>query len=125
MTTFTIDDIARVTYEANAAYSHVLGDTSFGRWGDAPEWQKDTNRRGVRFHLANPGASPSASHEEWMRQKMREGWIYGEVKDVQHKTHPCLVPWSELSEELRCKDVLFRATVEVLRPLLGAEDVNG
>ena len=30
-------------------------------------------------------------HESWCAAKVRDGWIYGDVKDAEARTHPCLV----------------------------------
>ena len=38
-------------------------------------------------------------HEVWAKQRIEEGWTYGEVKDSIKKTTPCLVPYEELPEE--------------------------
>ena len=38
-------------------------------------------------------------HEVWSKQRLAEGWSYGEVKDSIKKTTPCLVPYEELSEQ--------------------------
>ncbi len=37
-------------------------------------------------------------HDVWAEGRIREGWIYGERKDDQAKTNPCLVPYDELPE---------------------------
>lgn len=37
-------------------------------------------------------------HENWAQQRMSEGWTYGEVRDDDKKTTPCLVPYEELPE---------------------------
>lgn len=37
-------------------------------------------------------------HENWSAGRIAEGWIYGERRDDQKKTTPCLVPYSQLSE---------------------------
>ena len=38
------------------------------------------------------------THEVWAEQRIRDGWTYGEVRDDAKKEHPCLVPYSELSD---------------------------
>ena len=38
-------------------------------------------------------------HEVWAKSRIEEGWVFGETKDSQKKTTPCLVPYEELSEE--------------------------
>ena len=38
-------------------------------------------------------------HETWAKGRVDAGWQYGEVRDEVNKWHPCLVPYSDLSEE--------------------------
>ena len=38
-------------------------------------------------------------HDVWAKQRIDEGWVYGEYKDSIKKTTPCLVPYEELPEE--------------------------
>lgn len=109
-----IDQIARVCHEVNRSYCEALGDFSQQTWNDAPEWQKDSVRAGVRLHIENPNAGPEASHASWMRQKEQEGWVYGPVKDPDAKQHPCMVPFSELPREQQAKDFIFRSVVHAL-----------
>ena len=37
-------------------------------------------------------------HDVWSVGRIKEGWVYGEKRDDTKKEHPCLVPYSELSE---------------------------
>ena len=37
-------------------------------------------------------------HEVWAKNRMDQGWTLGEKRDDEKKTHPCLVPYSELPE---------------------------
>lgn len=38
-------------------------------------------------------------HEVWAENRMSQGWTYGEQRDDELKTHPCLIPYEELPEE--------------------------
>ena len=38
-------------------------------------------------------------HENWACGRIAQGWTYGEKRDDDKKTTPCLVPYGELSEE--------------------------
>lgn len=107
-------EIVRVAHEVNRAYCRALGDYSQPTWDEAPEWQSASAVNGVLFHLQNPDVEPSASHEEWMAQKLRDGWTHGPEKDAEAKTHPCLVPFHQLPFEQQVKDWLFRAVVHAL-----------
>ena len=42
-----------------------------------------------------------AVHNEWADERRRNGWIYGIKRDDELKTHPCLVPYDELSDDER------------------------
>ena len=37
-------------------------------------------------------------HEVWAAGRIADGWTYGEKRDDEKKTHPCLVPYEELPE---------------------------
>lgn len=37
-------------------------------------------------------------HDVWAAGRIKEGWSYGETKDTEKKTTPCLVPYNELPE---------------------------
>jgi len=108
--------IAKVCHEANAAWCRANGDNSQLPWDLAPQWQRDSAVSGVQFALANPSAPDSAQHDAWMKDKISDGWTYGAQKDPEAKTHPCLIPFGDLPEFQRKKDVLFRAVVEALAP---------
>jgi len=110
----TVENIAQACHEVNRSYCNSIGDDSQPSWEDAPEWQRDSAVNGVKFHLANPTATPENSHECWLQQKTDEGWKYGPVKDAIKKEHPCFTEYSNLPIEQRSKDYLFRAVVHTL-----------
>ena len=109
-----IERIAKVTHESNRAWCAVNGDQSQVEWDLAPQWQRDSARGGVVFHLDNPDSSESASHENWLKMKARDGWRYGAIKDAEKKEHPCCVPFDQLPPFQQAKDRLFRAIVHAL-----------
>ena len=37
-------------------------------------------------------------HENWAQLRISEGWTYGEKRDSDKKTTPCLVPYEDLPE---------------------------
>ena len=43
-------------------------------------------------------------HRRWMRMRGTDGWRRGRVKDSARKTHPSMIPYSELPESERDKD---------------------
>ncbi len=112
----TVEDIAKICHEANKAYCEAIGDTSQQHWEAAPEWQKQSAISGVLYATVNPNVGPIEMHKSWMGKKQLEGWVYGEVKDAEKKTHPCMVPYDELPLAQRFKDSLFLRIVRTLRP---------
>lgn len=55
-------------------------------------------------------------HEVWSFNRMKEGWSYGLQRDDETKKHPCLIPYSQLSENEKEYD---RATaMETLKLIL-------
>lgn len=111
-----IREIARICHEVNRGLCEALGDDSQERWEYAPKWQIDSAINGVH-HVEHGRDEPQQSHEGWMKEKLENGWRYGEVKDEDAKTHPCLVPFDDLPVEQQLKDHLF---VTVARKLLNA-----
>lgn len=114
----TREDIAHICHAANAELCWSQGDTSQPMWEDAPDWQKQSALNGVKFNLDNPDAPASASHDNWLAEKERDGWKYGSVKDPDKKEHPCYVPYEQLPPEQQAKDHLFKAIVAALAPFL-------
>lgn len=43
-------------------------------------------------------------HRRWNAYMRSEGYRYGAVRDNENKTHPCLVPYDELTEEIQAYD---------------------
>jgi hypothetical protein len=111
----TVEQVAKVAHEINRAYCISIGDRTQAYWEEAPQWQRDSAVHGVDFHLNNPDATPSLSHEVWMKEKVDLGWVYGEVKDAEKKTHPCILPYDELPLQQRTKDYLFKQVVDSLK----------
>lgn len=114
--------IAQVAHAINAAYCMSLGDTSVPAWEDAGEQHQLSIQAGVQMHLDNPDATPEDSHAAWLADKVAQGWVYGEAKDTEAKTHPCFRPYEELPPEQKSKDYLFRAVVHALKGIPDAEE---
>lgn len=110
----TVNSVAKICHQANRALCQGMGDDTQLTWDAAPVWQIESAIKGVLFCLDNPDAPPSANHESWLKQKEEDGWIYGEVKDADKKTHPCCVPYEQLPEMQKAKDYLFKSIVGAL-----------
>ena len=110
--------IARVVHEAVRAFQIANGQPGAPPWSRAPAWMKTATAEAIAFRLSNPGAGPSAQHDQWMVEKIAAGWKRGKEKDGVKKTHPLLVPYSALPLVERQKDALVAAVIDSLsRPL--------
>lgn len=116
--------IATIAHGINLAYSASLGDHSHLPWEETPEELKKSIEYGVKMHLENPDTTPEQSHESWLKQKEVDGWIYGEEKNLEKKTHPCILPYDQLPVEQKTKDYLFKAVVTLLKELPDPDDVS-
>ena len=110
--------IAMACHGANAAYAGSLGEKPAPPWDKMDEAHKQARCRDVLHIAENPDLGDEAAHKSWMEAKLKEGWVFGEQKDAEKKTHPCLVPYAELPKEQQFKDALFRAIVLSLAPVL-------
>jgi hypothetical protein len=119
ITSEVIEKIAKACHEANRSYCAALGDKSHVPWDQTPEAIKQSCVAGVMHHLMNPDTTPEQSHTYWLEYRHKEGWTYGPEKDLDKKTHPCMVPYKDLPQEQRVKDHLFATVVKQARDLLG------
>ncbi len=110
----SITEIAEIAHETNRAYCRTLGDFSQNSWIECPQWQRDSSIDGVRAIRRGVVTGPGQSHENWLKLKEEEGWVYGKVKNEIRKEHPCMVPFKELPHEQQMKDHLFFAIVTTL-----------
>ena len=111
-----VDKAAYVLHMTNKAWCEANGDFSQPHWDDMPDWQYHSIKDGMDFHMNNPNAGDSASHDNWMKMKLNEGWVYGPIKNPEANppTHPCLVPFEELPHVQQVKDALFRAVFHAI-----------
>ncbi len=98
-------------------------------WTELPESLKESNRQQAEdirnklssigcdimkltnwdeplFEFTNEeiGLMAVMEHDRFVKERKRDGWVKGPVKDNEKKTNPTLIPWDELSEEDKDKD---------------------
>ncbi|MGS2721076.1 RyR domain-containing protein [Paraglaciecola aestuariivivens] len=57
-------------------------------------------------------------HDRWAYERLSTGWVLGKERSDKLKTHPSIIPYSQLSEAEKNVD---RATVETVLKLLLAQ----
>lgn len=55
-------------------------------------------------------------HEVWAKMRLEEGWVYGEKRNDDLKTNPCIVPYEDLPEEEKAYD--RNTALETLRLII-------
>lgn len=68
---------------------------------------------GTRFALEHKGMTPEENHNLWCAGKIEQGYCYGKELSIEKKTHPSLVPFSELPEVEKRKDEMDILMVEL------------
>lgn len=116
-----IEDIARIAYNLNRAYSLFMSDHSHPLWEEASEEDKKSTLAGVQYVLADKPDHPCPAeglHAAWLAYKKAAGWTFGAVKSVERKKHPRMVAWHSLSDKQKIRDIIFGAVVQQLVPYL-------
>ena len=116
--------IARMAHGVNTAYSVSIGDNSQADWDALTPGEQQIVMDGVRYHVTNPSAQPSDSHDSWMACKASAGWKYGEKKCADAKTHPSMVSFDSLPEAEKVKDHLFRSVIREYVMALKREGID-
>lgn len=81
-------------------------------WASAPGHMRLAALDGVRRAMA--GETPAQHHQAWCDYKTARGWTYGDRKDYDALTHPCLRPFDQLPRHQQVKDMVFIAVVKAL-----------
>jgi len=108
-----MDRLCKTVHEALRAFDAGVGKPK-PSWARAPKWMKDATRESVEYAIDFPGQQPGAQHEEWVKTKEKAGWSFGPIKDGRKKTHPLLVPFSELPPHEQRKDAILIALVRAV-----------
>ena len=116
-----VTKIAELCHEVNKAYCDSLGDFSQEPWEQAPEWKKESAIKGVIFCL-HTETSPADLHNSWLKQKEADGWVYGPVKDIDRKEHPCFLPFEQLPKDQKSKDSIFKAICDFYKKIKKSDE---
>src|SRR6266704_3741830 len=107
MILLTVRQLGRLNHALRREVALIFGDGTIPpSWDDAPEWMHIESERSARKLLENPGMLAEEEHDRRVRQKITEGWKWGEVRDDEAKTHPSLVPFEKLPPGEQLKDLL-------------------
>lgn len=118
-----LDFIASVGHSVQCGIDYAFGLPELHQWGLMGEAYKTQMKASVRAVLIHD-KSPKSLHDGWVRRLAQEGWVRGEVKDAEKKTHPLLVAFDELPIEWKLRLRQFRAAVIPFRKTKNAVKSN-
>lgn len=118
-----LDFIASVAHSVQCGIDYAFGLPELHQWGLMGEVYKNQMKASVRAVLVHD-KSPKSLHDSWVKRLTQEGWVRGEVKDAEKKTHPLLVPFDELPIEWKLRLRQFRAAVIPFRKTKNAVKSN-
>ena len=90
-------------------------DDTIESWNDLSEERQKSMCRFIDDVLKNPTMTAEEMHVSWMDERLKNGWIYGEVTDRSKKIHNCLVPYEDLSVLQKAKDAIVIRVVNQYR----------
>ncbi|MBF0164445.1 MAG: hypothetical protein HQM01_08130 [Magnetococcales bacterium] len=123
--------LAKACYDVASAWNRAEGSPDICN----PPWEKGRQEESIRFvrYCLNSQFNPKSLHDGWWQEKLADGWVLGDELDYQAKTDPVLVPFDELSDEIRvrlcvlvsvvraCMDVMDTAMAYVLEQAIPKE----
>ena len=104
---YVLTAIAEFCHEVNRSYCKMVGDTPQVPWDELPQELKASVITAIRYVQESPNVTPKEMHEKWMDDKKKNGWKFGDDKDIENKKHPCMRPFEELPIWQKHKDDLF------------------
>lgn len=103
--------IAATCHEVNRTLCDHIGELTQGNWHMLTDEQRADVVKAVRSVLKDRDITEKKLHENWVREKLENGWRYNKAKNYGAKEHPCLVPYEALPPVQQLKDELFLAVV--------------
>ncbi len=88
-------------------------------WNDLSTHTKHINISSVKKIYDNPSITAKDIHDEWMKNKIKDGWKYGDVKDDELKTHHLIVDFDKMNDVDKMKDQIFIDIVNNRRDFIG------
>jgi len=105
---------AKAAHCAVQAINEAFGLYKLPQWMLCNDWYKASFTRNVEAYLYH--AYPVRKvHAHWVRRMESQGWVVGETRCREQKTHPMLVSFNDLPIEEKLKLKQMRAVVMAFR----------
>ena len=118
----TLVDIAQECHNKNNELMMMNGEEQNGNWDSLDRHTKFINLKSVIKALENPDLTAKDMHDEWMNNKIADGWKYGDVKDPELKTHPLIIDYDLMKDVDKMKDQIFIDVCNKYREIYDSEE---
>jgi len=109
---------AEVVQEVVKTFSHFAKIEEVPSYKDLDPISRESLINSVAFITDNNITENKPIHDIWLEKMLKMGWTYGKDFDLEKKTHPSLVPFSNLPPEERAVDKLFRSVLKSINLVL-------
>jgi hypothetical protein len=106
-----LDEIAKICHNTHVRYCsnmNLKGMTL--SWNDVQENHKNIIKDSLQKIINGEIKNPKESHNNFVKQKEKEGWVYGEDYSLEDKINPRLTDFENLSINDKVKEILFFET---------------
>lgn len=118
----TLVDIAQECHNKNNELMMMNGEEQNGNWDSLDRHTKFINLKSVIKALENPDLTAKDMHDEWMNNKIADGWKFGDVKDPELKTHPLIIDYDLMKDVDKMKDQIFIDVCNKYREIYDSEE---
>ena len=101
------EQIAKTAHSVHLAYCNEMGLKTQPKWNDLELEHQNTILDSVERILSGEIKTKEDSHNNFVKFKKSNGWLFGEIYSLINKTNPRLVDYKNLSLENKVKESLF------------------
>tara|TARA_R110002126_G_scaffold29832_1_gene98137 strand:- start:162 stop:497 length:336 start_codon:yes stop_codon:yes gene_type:complete len=102
-----INQISKTAHAIHLAYCKENNIPTQPVWEEVSVEHKEIVYDTVTNILKDSIKTVEESHDNFIKKKYSQGWIFGEVYSLENKTNPRMVDFSRLTLEQRTKERLF------------------
>ena len=102
-----LEQIAKTAHAVHLAYCEEVGLNTQPEWGKVDETHKAVVINSVEKIITGTVNTVEDSHDNFIKMKHSQGWVFGEEYNIDKLTNPRMVHFSRLTDHQRIKERLF------------------